>query len=411
MIRSITLTLVLMLMIQGCGTQAPAAETSPVVPPEAPTLKAMPTDTETPPTATSTWTPVPIDDYIDPTPDPFAFLFDKFEMKTEMVGWGTIFIQDASGDTLNKLVHTLDGGITWLDITPPSDDPYRGLDDTDFLDADHAWVVQPFESEAISDFHPIVWRTSNGGADWEMLPTPVTLPSRPIARYSVHFEDEDHGYLIVPNNVAAGTTSYSVFATSDGGAHWQQQPDETVNLMSETDLLSTLPQPEGVDTSGGCWDYQELRTVISDREQILQFSCDEHLLIYHSHDGGKTWDKPYVRGPLFVAKLTDFVDVATGWFKGSEDSPSNTKGNGLYITHDGGKTWSEITPVINIENLDPAQYPNGNPMELIDDFNFLDARTGLARSDYWYDYSLMLKTTDGGLTWSSWVPHWQPATR
>ena len=110
----------------------------------------------------------------------------------------------------------------------------------------------------------------------------------------------------------------------------------------------------------------------------------------------------------------DFVDTNNGWHFSSQDHPTNITGRGLYVTHDGGQTWSEITPSIDIGEFE-YWLPYEDKMEGFGDFDFINPDVGLATFNFAYldaveiDISLLLKTTDGGFTWTSWVPHWQPA--
>jgi photosystem II stability/assembly factor-like uncharacterized protein len=433
--------IILMLALGGCST----SQSEPSTPADVTEATIEPIVSATPfvesilETTTST-PPLVVD---EPTPDPSAFLFNTFHMETESVGWGTADIPDAQGTWYTRILHTADGGHNWLDVSPAN-----GLEikDTFFLDGENAWVITTNPDLVSSEGRPTVllWQTRDGGQTWNKG-EPLTERGMALG-WEVFFVDMQHGWLIGGNDVAMGTSAVTLYKTEDSGIHWAEifstfldkEPppgafplgcyksflwfrdpstgwvmggcwaDNSVLLLNTSDGGLTwqsqeLPAPAEPASGPSCSPYPP--TFFSPQEGILQIICTTtDLLIYHTHDGGQTWDIPAHRPRMMVTTLVDFVDANHGWHFAVEDSPTNTEGRAFYVTHDGGKTWSEIDPVFDIGDSSDLPY---NKLEAVGDFNFIDLNTGWATLNGYYDYSLILKTTDGGLTWTHWVPYWQ----
>ncbi len=97
--------------------------------------------------------------------------------------------------------------------------------------------------------------------------------------------------------------------------------------------------------------------------------------IYVTHDGGTTWKSTM---PLPAAFGTiDFVDMQHGWV---------TDGMVLYSTSDGGQHWTKLSPGANFEQ--------------VTDLSFVSSTTGWAIGGQSNTSSFLLKTTDGGKTWT-----------
>lgn len=386
---SITISFMVIFALSSCHPQ-------PVNPP-------TPTFISTLPISAITLSPAPaLKEYVqteEPTPDPSLFSLTSFRMESELIGWGVADLPE-NQDRENwrtRILRTVDGGANWFDVSP-STEMFLTSPEVFFLDSDHAWFVGISQNVDPSTYTINVWRTQNGGQIWEAS-LPITFPDIPPG-YSIDFSDSLHGILDVVTNVAAGTTWFQPFATSDGGSHWETLPAITKTCMETPYNIEVNPCE--------CWQYDHSQTFFSAQEGILQIICGEDMIIYHTHDGGKTWEQPYRHAGMITAKFADFVDADNGWWLATEDSPTNLKGRALYVTHDGGESWNEITPVIDISDLTDL-FPNGNALELITDFEFIDTQIGWAIitvSDY-YDYSIILKTNDGGFTWIYWAPHWQ----
>lgn len=432
-----TLNMFLILVAGSCTSQV-------VDSPKA-TATAMQTEavtTSIPPTQMRTAYPPPA-----PTQDPSTFLFDSLQMISESIGWATAELSDSLGENWStRILRTTDGGLNWLDVSPASD-----LQRTEkfFLDGENAWAItHANQTDPAESLEVLVWQAHNGGSTW----TRGTLSVRRgmISEVRVFFLDAQHGWLINTYDVAMGTTAVTLYKTEDGGTNWAEILSTALDDLPRPGAMSLACYKEHLwfrDTStgwvmGGCWSdpdilfavthdggltwqTQELPqpgdpltgpscspyppTFFSSQEGVLQIVCPTtSLLIYHTHDGAQTWDRPVHRTRLLTTTPVDFVDANNGWYLATEDSPTNDTGVGLYVTHDGGKTWDQITPIIDVGDIYGAP-PNGNDLELIRHFDFIDTKTGWAVrtvSDM-YDYSLILKTTDGGYTWTHWVPHWQ----
>jgi photosystem II stability/assembly factor-like uncharacterized protein len=409
-----------------------------------------------PSTPDSTSTEIP-----EPTPDPAMFTFDEnsFQMLSETLGWGTITLPPDWWTGTKHIVHTIDGGLNWQDVLPPTTDE---LQDYFILDGDHAWAftgtyespgyffrawstqnggqtwqdISPPTTDKLRDFFILdrdhawiltetpadasehflsVWSTQNGGQTWKQATMPFSWNAGEVY---VLFEDSQHGSVTLAE-VAAGTAIVQLYKTSDGGLSWQELP-KTVIKAHELVLPEGLPPaPDGVELSANaCLFSNQSQTFFTAQEGIFQIICSGDFLIYHTHDGGQTWELIAYRQGFVVSSLIDFVDMNNGWYVTIQDptnippseSLTNTEGPALYVTHDGGRTLREIIPIINISGGAYDQLFRVTPTEALGDFNFIDLKTGFAMADpLYYDYSVILKTTDGGYTWKGWVPHLLPA--
>lgn len=386
---SIAISIFLVFVLSGCHPQT--------------TNPPTPTSVSTLPVSAITASPAPtLIEYVqpeEPTPDPSLFSFTSFRMESEMIGWGVADLPE-NQDRENwrtRILRTVDGGENWFDVSPSSE-TFLTSPEIFILDSDHAWFGGISQNVDTSTYTINLWLTQNGGQIWE-AGLPLSISDIPLG-YSIDFPDSQHGIMDVVTNVAAGTTWVQPFTTSDGGLHWETLPAITRTCLDTPYTIDVNPCE--------CWQYDHSQTFFSAQEGILQIICGEDLIIYHTHDGGKTWDIPARHTGMITTTFADFVDADNGWCFATEDSPANMKGRALYVTHDGGETWNEINPVIDINNLYDT-FPNGNVLELITDFEFIDSQTGwaiLTVSDY-FDYSIIIKTNDGGFTWIHWVPHWQ----
>ena len=112
---------------------------------------------------------------------------------------------------LGNVIHTANGGATWITQTLTCDWPVcdKRLFDVDFIDTQEGWIA----GEGL-------YHTSDGGAHWEMH-SPLTKKDF----HDVQFLDANQGWL-------AGEIGLA-FYTQDGGASWQlaSNPDSSANLL------------------------------------------------------------------------------------------------------------------------------------------------------------------------------------
>ena len=201
----------------------------------------------------------------------------------------------------------------------------------------------------------------------------------------MQFVDANHGWA----HVAGG----ELLRTTDGGANWEV-------------LAPLLPCNHFffVDAGQG-WAV-----------------CDR---IWHTTDGGLTWQPQKDLSPSDQANAMHFVDATHGWVVGTRvtngDSPAS--GTGLVMsTTDGGATWRTAT-VNGVDGLEGVYFVDedegwvvgaagailhssdgGNTwtpqasgtVEDLKSVQFVNAREGWALG-----YGIILRTTDGGQTWQA----------
>jgi|GEM_PF-3913852 len=222
----------------------------------------------------------------------------------------------------------------------------------------------------------LVWRTIDGGLNWVHHPTEIAGDL-----YRIQFLDAQLGYTVGDEGM---------FQTTDGGTSWTHQPQ--------------LP-------------YTGLRSMewVND---TLAFAGGENGVLHRTLDGGVNWSSVSPALPTAILDEVFFKDELVGF---------SSWGDEVYRTTDGGSTWATmpglqlpqattfgaaaittggVTLMYHHPNLfrstDDGVTWQSSPSpslwgSLISDFSFQGPDEG-------YAHTLgaeLLKTTDGGLTWTN----------
>jgi photosystem II stability/assembly factor-like uncharacterized protein len=244
----------------------------------------------------------------------------------------------------------------------------------------------------------VIYKTSNGGASFQALPTNNT-----DAIYCIKFTDSNTGYAVGDKG--------TVLKTTDAGVSWTQLtvPDVLVNyryihLVNATTFFIT---PGGVGALYKTTDAGQSWTTIQSGYSgpIYKMFFPTPSVGYlggggarmmKTTDGGNTWST-LVTGIEYSQRSISsiyFSDVNNGFIVNS-DVFANERGL-IMRTTNGGQTWTEMqTPLTN---------------QSISDIYFVDAQTGYVCGGYFNlnnsvathatNAGFILKTTDGGSTWN-----------
>jgi photosystem II stability/assembly factor-like uncharacterized protein len=350
-------------------------------------------------------------------------------MFDEAHGWGL--------ETTGHLLRTVDGGVTWKDVTPPE----IGFVSTG--DMMHAWAVM--ETREACDVCPgggalglVSWHTADGGQTWQQgsLLIADALDFRPIA---MQFVDDTKGWFLFVERIGmSGFTYESLVQTSNGGESWRQvhplsdgcvsggmiflneqegwigddcrmlsntfdgipvqeflNGKATPSLNRTTDGGNTwssfsVPAPTvfplnftSPEVDPNTWVYCGIKEIdqISQKAFLLQWSCNtahstifvEASYAYLTTDRGQSWHSWLSTGN------EAFTNLNTGWrlFAANDSQPSL-----LQQTTNGGLTWQAIKEVA----WKTAQ------------FDFVSEQVGWANVSDNLNTAL-LHTVDGGKTW------------
>ena len=300
-----------------------------------------------PTTATNTRQPQDVDDVYFLTPT---------------VGW-------ASEHNSTRLLMTTDGGARWRDVSPPmlrrkGFGLASGLAGADFLSPTD-FFVSVWTSRPVFLLH-----TTDSGRKW----TEVGSFPNDAGEAWVSFLNNRQGWVAIGNGAAGGTSSVTIYATTDAGAHWA--------VVSRS--MSLSGKPGTPDNPGGCHDTG-LTWSGSLRAPVLWLTGGDNVApcVLESTDGGRRWGG---RG---------IPDPSAGW--GGEAWPpvfsSGTDGalavwygtphevvTAVYLTTNGGTTW--------VEHQTPSPKPG-----LVD---AVSPTTWFAATG-----ATIYRTTDTGTSWSS----------
>lgn len=348
----------------------------------------------------------------------------SLHMMDEQTGWGLV----ESG----QIVHTLDGGNTWKDVTPHA----RGYTERGFfaLDANTAWATPDEQGCVIENCPPLpdkaaIWHTSDGGETWQAGQVCLqgqecnfdfAVPPDYYHPLAIQFLDAQTGWLLATVAHGMFQDRYRIYQTTDGGAHWSPIIDSSRGPMTNnaTGLAFQDPQTAWLSTSeidgatdpvadwsiyrstdaGLTWNTIQLppphplpktfanHTVwcgatgislvqpnglnVTAECRVYTDPLSLYEFYFHSTDGGWHWASWLQTGDV------DFLDPNIGW--------RLTLDHGAYDleqTQDGGQTWVKLKAV----------KWNG-------DLDFVNEQIGwsIATSD---NITTLVHTADGGRTW------------
>ncbi len=318
--------------------------------------------------------------------------------------------------TDHAVLRTTDGGTYWQDVTPPHATP-ASINGAALavLDASTAWVatVRPAGTTLL------VFRTSDAGQTWQQT---IVKANGNTAGAQITFINAKDGWMLVGLGAGAGSEAVAIYRTTDGGQTWTKAsstnpPVETtpggLPLGGDKNGLSFLNSSTGWATGtepsntpwlyvthdgGQTWQHQALQLPPNQASAELSitpptfFNATDGILpvnglsagsavvgasdIYITHDGGATWNSTSLLAAN--ASSADFTDINHGWV---------TDGANLYMTSDGGQHWTKILSVTN--NMPKFQ-----------SLDFVSSEVGLAIGYTDSGAMFLLKTVDGGYTWT-----------
>jgi photosystem II stability/assembly factor-like uncharacterized protein len=340
------------------------------------------------------------------------------KMVTASTGWAWV---DPS-----ELWRTTDGGADWTDVTPPSAALRTSpVEAHYFLDETHAWIAASHGSTNSAEHYITTFRTTDGGKTWQEG-APVDGPSTTSDLFpKLFFIDQNHGWLLLAAQSSAPKASTSsLYSTDDAGLHWNftssvpwafQEISGPLPLIVFSSLttgwiLATGSSLLVTHDGGAAWHVQPLPVTTSAGSslRVPQFFDPQHGLtlswssptaravLLATSDGGSTWVVRSLPGEVLFA--AEFADANHGWAIGvlaadfDRMPPVPAIPLPLYKTDDGGVTWVPV----------PTEILWGGPEGPIDVLDFVDQNNGFAIRERYMGtgQSQLLKTTDGGRTWS-----------
>lgn len=235
------------------------------------------------------------------------------------------FVGYTSGD--NGIYKSIDGGATWLNITP-----------ADHVQNNGAWGCY-FVSEFVgvyleggcSNGKQKFYKTTDGGISWSLFIT---------SEFNSGLTDA----IIESNGNGFAVSSGVLWRTGDYGSTWSRYSytgskvwNEELSYKNNTFCLPVAGNDcNGQNIAGG---------------------------IRWSHDGGRSWSQFNTGVPMFGSFV---IDEKRMWAVGSSSA--------VYYTDDGGDSW--IRRICGVDgDLDDIWFVN-------DTLGFLAGRTGLWRSDF-----------------------------
>ncbi len=276
----------------------------------------------------------------------------------------------------------------WVNITPPDLSNAADLSVIDNKTAvlmSHDSVIQ-------------LYKTKNGGVNWESIPAPVWQDSDPILWQGAQFLDEQIGYVygtwLVNGGVYApgGTENFAVFKTTDGGNNWTylDQPVPSVGFVFITNI-------HFFDANKG------VVTLVTGLSYSLIKTTDDGGITWQTRDTIRDWGNNYHFRPdgtgVILACVYDHHTAGGGC------------DNIAYKTADFGNTWEEVGPAGQGTEWPELRKGLWYESTLYVDDNLVfrvrrDVNGSLPEDDVYH----LDKSVDAGITWQEdyFVNTWYP---
>jgi len=219
-------------------------------------------------------------------------------MQDENHGWALLWDHASNA---GGVARSVDGGLTWYDVTPAGLETRIRDALCFFLDYATSWMLIPNLTQTaalplLSDGGLILsyprqgtetgtfYSTTNGGADWTFI------ASIPFGSAKFFFIDNSNGWAVTSHSLP-GSTITPIFQTTSGGQTWlpvySNDPANPVGSM----------KPE----SAGFW----TGIVFIDTQNGFYTSGGEATVnLYNTADGGSTWLKQDIQLPNNIGDVS-----------------------------------------------------------------------------------------------------------
>lgn len=244
------------------------------------------------------------------------------------------------------LAFALNAQTTWQPLNILSNGSNQRFDDVFFLNETTGW--------AANGFFAAVYKTTDGGATWVEQLNETDLASNYYFR-NIEFLNENIGFL--------GTLNNDLFKTLDGGENWT-----IINNISPNPAAICGLETVGVSTVYGCGAF-------------FSPSC-----VIKSIDSGITWTNidmsAYANALVEITFLTEDI----GFVSGRSDN-----GGTILKTTDGGASWTQVFNTNRAgEYVWKLQILKSNPNVIFGAVEAVSPNLGK-----------LIKSIDGGVTWTS----------
>jgi len=203
---------------------------------------------------------------------------------------------------------TEDGGTRWREMGIEAGlDRFRGyLSDCYFIDSNAGWLTGT---------QGRISKTQDGGKTWQSQ----NIVSGNGDIRDISFVNNHSGWIALVNG-KGDITSPGIYATEDGGISWN--PVRIVGHNMQTLSVSFVSESEG-------W--------VAGIEVLKAASGDSsHAVLLHTQNGGRDWSTMYTGQRSSIGDRVYFSNALSGWLL-----VRNEGEDCLYHTNDGGKTWDE----------------------------------------------------------------------
>jgi photosystem II stability/assembly factor-like uncharacterized protein len=353
-----------------------------------------------------------------------------------------------ANDNQGHILYTVDGGITWQNVTPPQG-RYEAVGFFP-LDALTAWAA-PAENCTCTETacppsvsHGLVWLTIDGGKTWQQgQPFPLELEGWKemvpyFAPISLKFIDENIGWLLVAVGNLADNHWMELFRSTNGGETWARIADHSTSLsMPVAQEIAFLD----IQTGWLAADTSALADTVGIPLSDARKDPQNLLGVLKTTNGGFYWDLQSLPVPQGVGKILDNDPNAEGELKCGvsrvqtwppdqvsvqtacylSGASYNRWYNDEYYSFDGGQTWKDWTDTINVEfvnaNLGWSLIDEQNGLYYLirmgqgwqswdyirelawqGELNFVDSQHGWVVANKDIENALVY-TTNGGHTW------------